>query len=215
MRFGQTWKLLTVLGVFLTLAAFAFVNSRLQAQQPSSFPVSAPAEPPSIEDSPSLPADPRPVWRGREARSLAIPDSAKSSQGDQLHDPEAAAASFVERSTKEADDAIKTLSKEAEALRARLEKVETGLARWQAVKNALESQTGSKQTRRRSPAPEATPVRQPSPVDPPRDAVAPPRVTPAPAFPGPLPNLPPPPPMNSPPVSKVEVPPPFAAPAPK
>ena len=59
-----------------------------------------------------------------------------------MADPEAAAKGFIEKSTKEADEAIKALSREAEILRARLQKVEAGLVRWQGVKAALESNNG-------------------------------------------------------------------------
>ena len=58
-------------------------------------------------------------------------------------DPEAAAKGFVERSIKEADDAIKALTAESESLNIRLHKVEAGLERWREVKAALESHSRS------------------------------------------------------------------------
>ena len=71
-------------------------------------------------------------------------------------DPEAAANGFVERTTKEADEAVRTLTKEAESLRTRLQKVEAGLSRWKAVKAALESNGGHAAWSPRTPT-----VRQP------------------------------------------------------
>lgn len=56
-------------------------------------------------------------------------------------DPEKAAQDFAERTRKEADTAIKSLSAEAETLRARLRKVEAGLQRWQALQAALDQNT--------------------------------------------------------------------------
>jgi hypothetical protein len=61
-------------------------------------------------------------------------DAAEAVAGD---DPMAAVDSFLDRNRKEADDSIKALSREAEALRARLQKVEAALARWQTVSAAL------------------------------------------------------------------------------
>ena len=52
-------------------------------------------------------------------------------------DPMAEVDSFLDRNRKEADEAIKSLSAEAETLKARLQKVEAALARWQAVAGAL------------------------------------------------------------------------------
>ena len=44
---------------------------------------------------------------------------------------------FVERNRKEAEDSIDKLTKEAETLRARLQRVEAALERWKAVEDAL------------------------------------------------------------------------------
>ena len=52
-------------------------------------------------------------------------------------DPMAAVDEFLGRNRKEADESIKALAREAETLRARLQKVEAALARWQSVSNAL------------------------------------------------------------------------------
>ena len=65
-----------------------------------------------------------------------------------------AVEAFVQRNRKEADEAIKALTKEQDSLRARLQKVEAALGRWNAVAGALE----------RSQTPQAgTPNLQPTP----------------------------------------------------
>jgi hypothetical protein len=52
-------------------------------------------------------------------------------------DPVETVEQFVERSRQEADEAIKALTQEREALRAQLQKVETALQRWHQVAEAL------------------------------------------------------------------------------
>jgi hypothetical protein len=52
-------------------------------------------------------------------------------------DPMHVVEAFVVRNRKEAAESIETLTKEAELLRARLQKVEAALERWKAVENAL------------------------------------------------------------------------------
>jgi len=52
-------------------------------------------------------------------------------------DPKKAVEEFIARNRKEADDAIKALTREAETLRARLRDVEEALERWRAVADAL------------------------------------------------------------------------------
>ena len=54
-------------------------------------------------------------------------------------DPERAAEEFVNRTSAEARDAVEKLSKEAEELRARLQKVKAALGRLQTVLHALET----------------------------------------------------------------------------
>jgi len=53
---------------------------------------------------------------------------------------------FVLRSRREAEESIEKLTKEAETLRARLQKVETALDRWKGVRDALnqEASAGAK-----------------------------------------------------------------------
>jgi hypothetical protein len=47
---------------------------------------------------------------------------------------------FVEKNGKEAEDSIDKLTKEAEMLRARLQRVEAALERWKAVEQALKKE---------------------------------------------------------------------------
>jgi hypothetical protein len=106
--------------------------------------------PPAMPSDPgpmALPpiATPQPVGAGElpaEPKRDTPAPSPASAAHDALTDPEAAAKAFVERSQKEADGAIQALGKEAEALRARLQKVEAGLARWESVKEALADNGG-------------------------------------------------------------------------
>lgn len=55
-------------------------------------------------------------------------------------DPEGSAAEFLDRSRREAGEAVRALSAEAETLRAKLAKTEAGLKRWQNVLEALNGQ---------------------------------------------------------------------------
>jgi hypothetical protein len=92
---------------------------------------------PDPEPNPLPPALPTPTTAPKDTTAAWTPEGT-------LADPEGAAKAFVERSQKEADEAITALSKEAETLRARLEKVEAGLARWQAVKESLGSSNAAR-----------------------------------------------------------------------
>jgi hypothetical protein len=57
-------------------------------------------------------------------------------------DPDKAAQSFVDRSRKEAEEHLKALTTEAEQLRARLAKLDTGIRRWERLLSALKSAQG-------------------------------------------------------------------------
>ncbi len=150
-------------GVAAMAIAMAIPAQRLLAQGPDDGPgAKAPAEPQVPESPPALPevkptavtgpapTDPEP---NPLPPALPTPSAAPASRGTasaawtpdgMLADPEGAAKSFVERSQKEADEAISALTKEAETLRARLGKVEAGLARWQAVKESLGSSAAAR-----------------------------------------------------------------------
>jgi hypothetical protein len=107
-----------------------------------------PPNPPAIESVPVTVADPfdapgipaAPAAEPAKMDTLTVPAAqqgaaAATPAGD---DPERAAQDFADRTRKEADAAIKSLTAEAETLRARLRKVEAGLQRWQALQTALD-----------------------------------------------------------------------------
>ena len=132
-------------GLAATVVGLSVPVPRLVAQKadPSQSPSSPvekkadPSAPPpaEAEANPLPPAIPTTPPTAKETTAAAL-SLAYTPEGT-LADPEGAAKAFVERSQKEADEAVAALSKEAEALRARLRKVEAGLARWQAVKESL------------------------------------------------------------------------------
>ena len=96
------------------------------------------AQQPGISPQPLRPpvADPAPI-----ALPPPGPPQAGVLVGEPLPaaptDPTQSVEQFVQRSRKEADDAIKALTQEREALHARLQKVEAALQRWQQVADAL------------------------------------------------------------------------------
>jgi hypothetical protein len=72
--------------------------------------------------------------------AFGVPSAPRGSQpafeGD---DPEQSAQSFVDRNQKEAEEHLKALTAEAQQLRARLAKLESGIKRWQSLVNALKA----------------------------------------------------------------------------
>ncbi len=140
-------------------------------------------------------------------------DPAEAIAGD---DPMAAVDSFLSRNRKEADDSIQALTREAEALRTRLQKIEAALARWQAVSGALNQganpsappTVGPEPTPAPAPPPELPPSTPPlaggnpspapivppsaptvdGPAPPPNESTTPPPITPPDAPPLPLPR---------------------------
>jgi hypothetical protein len=82
-----------------------------------------------------------------------------------LDDPMRAVDTFLHRNQKEAADSIKALSQEAEALRARLQKVETALGRWKGLAEALDQQARSGVSAS-APAPAVPNAGEPAILDP-------------------------------------------------
>ena len=108
-------------------------SSRLDIRQVhvSTSPVAD--EPRAARDWPT-----RRLLRPRAAFQISsITRSASSSD-----DPEQSAQSFVERNQKEAEDHLKALTAEAQQLRGRLAKLESGIKKWQGLVNALKSSQG-------------------------------------------------------------------------
>jgi hypothetical protein len=107
-------------------------------------PVALPqlAEPETLDAAPSA----APV---RQDEPLPAPVSPPPAAPENLpaagpiDDPEGTAVAFLDRSRKEAQGAVGALKAEVQTLRARLEKAEAGLARWQAVLDALDSQANA------------------------------------------------------------------------
>ena len=67
-----------------------------------------------------------------------------SSRRGNDEDPELSAQTFVERNQKEAEERLKALTAEAEQLRTRLNKLESGIKKWENLVNALKTaQQGS------------------------------------------------------------------------
>jgi hypothetical protein len=104
--------------------------------EPSAAPANLP--PPvipgdAVASSLSTPADTRTV-------PPATPASEPAASPDD--NPEKAAQSFVERNQKEAEEHLKALTAEADQLRTRLARLESGIKRWQVLVNALRSAQG-------------------------------------------------------------------------
>jgi hypothetical protein len=125
------------------------------------------AERPRLTISPAqadAPPDRKP-WRSKSEPPATLnpplptiesvpPESARADE-----DPMIAVESFLRRNRKEADDSIHALTREAEALRARLAKVEAALARWQAVAGSLNpGQKWAQPDGPREPGPELSPI---------------------------------------------------------
>jgi hypothetical protein len=96
-------------------------------------PPPLPVSPPQLEpaESPSPPPVPH--------RLPALTENQPASSTD---DPEQSAQSFVERNQKEAEDHLRALTAEAQQLRARLAKLESGIKKWQGLVSALMSSQG-------------------------------------------------------------------------
>ena len=105
------------------------------------------AQPPAIPQA-TLPID-----------SAAVPPPTDQVAVSATDDPMQVVDAFVQKNRKEAEDSIGKLTKEAETLRARLQKVEAALERWKAVEHAL----------KRAPAKvsEVSPQLEPIPSEPP------------------------------------------------
>ena len=89
--------------------------------------------PPHLEPAESASAPPVP------RRLPALTENQPASSTD---DPDQSAQSFVERNQKEAEDHLMALTAEAQQLRARLAKLESGIKKWQGLVNALKSSQG-------------------------------------------------------------------------
>jgi hypothetical protein len=109
----------------------------VQVEDPTGEPVALPESAPNPTE-PAAGPPPMAVEPGPTLEPIPVATEPRSNtvQGD--GDPMMAVDAFLTRNRKEADDSIQALTKEAEALRARLQKVEAALARWHHVSEALE-----------------------------------------------------------------------------
>ena len=99
-----------------------------------------PAKPTVIATNPQ--DTPAPV---RVEGALSDPETSRTAESHPAttgDDPEQAAQSFVERNQKEAEEHLKALTAEAQQLRNRLAKLESGIKKWQNLVNALKSSQG-------------------------------------------------------------------------
>jgi chromosome segregation ATPase len=96
-----------------------------------------PVSPPHLEPGESL--SPPPILR----RLSTLTENQPAPSAD---DPEQLALSFVERNQKEAEDHLRALTAEAQQLRARLAKLESGIKKWQDLVSALKSSQGQSVT---------------------------------------------------------------------
>jgi hypothetical protein len=100
----------------------------------------------AADPSPNPPPPLPPVGEPQQASGASepallrtLPESQPAASTD---DPEQSALSFVERNQKEAEDHLRTLTAEAQQLRARLAKLEAGIKKWQCLVSALKSSQG-------------------------------------------------------------------------
>jgi hypothetical protein len=110
-------------------------ETKAPAAEPSTKPANLP--PPAIPGD-IAPTPGTPVSVNSAALTTQVQEPAASPDDN----PEKAAQSFVERNQKEAEAHLKALTAEAEQLRARLTRLESGIKRWQVLVNALRSAQG-------------------------------------------------------------------------
>jgi hypothetical protein len=109
------------------------VDAPSAAKTPEAPAIPRSPEPQGLE-APAVAADPEPIAEAAPARArISEPASPSPSE-----DPDAQARSFVERSRKEAEAQLKTLNAEAAQLRNRLQRIESGIRRWQALVDAMD-----------------------------------------------------------------------------
>ena len=133
----------------LVLTALVVGLRPLRAQRGVPDPPTLPAEPkaarpssPPAESQPPTFADPQPLTAPPATTPPVAPaDGPFPPVYKAPEDPEKAANDFVLRTRREATAAVKSLQEEAATLRARLQKVESALQRWQGVIAALDARS--------------------------------------------------------------------------
>ena len=113
------------------------------APEEAKAPASEPSATPSSLPPPAIPGDAAPSsGTAADSRTAPTPTLAQEPTASPGEDPEKSARSFVERNQKEAEEHLKALTAEADQLRARLTRLESGIKRWQVLVNALRSAQG-------------------------------------------------------------------------
>jgi hypothetical protein len=100
---------------------------------PQSLPPSKPD--PAVEEPPSIPS---PAPTPNQQLDPQSPAPAAEPEAD----PEALAGQYVEKARQDARNAVEKLTKEAETLKARLQKVDAALVRWRGLLTALDAPGG-------------------------------------------------------------------------
>jgi hypothetical protein len=98
-----------------------------------------PLEPGGTSSPPPAKSDPSAFQPASSSSEPPSSSAAQSHSASFLDDPEQAAQSFMERNQKEAEDHLNALVAEAQQLRARLAKLDSGIRKWQGLANALKS----------------------------------------------------------------------------
>jgi hypothetical protein len=116
-------------------------------------PIASDSAPPPIPPAPRSSGQPASTSGNSAALSLPVPEATSATVAPDLgaapppvaleaDDPEKFAQSFVDRSRKQAEEHLKALTTEAEQLRARLAKLDSGIRRWERLLSALKSAQG-------------------------------------------------------------------------
>ncbi|WP_165226300.1 hypothetical protein [Aquisphaera insulae] len=104
----------------------------------------APAPVGSAASSPAASPAPMPIGPASAVPTTSPIPVARAGAPKGSDDPESSARSFVERNAREAEEHLRALTAEAEELRGRLEKLESGIKQWEGVLRALK---GSRHSR--------------------------------------------------------------------
>src|SRR5208337_2770654 len=100
----------------------------------------------AAKESPSPPPDMGDLAPTQQSSAASEPAGIRTLTENQpapsSDDPEQSAQSFVQRNQKEAEDHLSALTAEAQQLRARLAKLESGIKKWQCLVSALKSSQG-------------------------------------------------------------------------
>ena len=100
----------------------------------------------AAKESPSPPPDMGDLAPTQQSSAASEPAGIRTLTENQpapsSDDPEQSAQSFVQRNQKEAEDHLRALTAEAQQLRARLAKLESGIKKWQCLVSALKSSQG-------------------------------------------------------------------------